>query len=300
MKMVRPALTVAGVAVSFLFLRSLLEPYGLSRERYDARVPNLPASWEGRKLVLLSDLHVGMVGGPPSTVKRAVRLAIEEDPAAVLIAGDFVHDKAEFIGTALELLRPLTAASIPVYAVLGNHDYALPTKQAKGDPSLAAQLEESLEAAGISVLQNEVAELEGSDGEVLYLVGVGAHAARNDDPCEALKELAEDSPRVVMMHHPASFDRLPPGSAPFAVAGHTHGGQVRLPLSPVLHLLTYQKELKVLVAGWINSEDMTGYGKPGNNLYVSRGLGCSLLPLRLFCLPELTVFTLRRATPAPG
>lgn len=301
-RLARAVLAAAGGAASVLLLRSILEPYILTEERHRANVPNLPVAWEGRKLVLLSDLHVGMYGGPGRTIRRAVRRAIAENPAAVLVAGDFVHGNHDFIPQAVELLRPLCEAGIPVYAVLGNHDYAMPSKDSVGSPQLAACLERALEAAGINVLHNEVVELEAATGEEpLYLVAVGAHTAADDEPRVALGQLPDDSaPRLVMMHHPASFDECPPHSAPFAVAGHTHGGQIRLPLAPVLRYFTYVKELKVIVAGWIHSDGIDGYGKEGNNLYVSRGVGCSVLPLRLFCSPEITIFTLTRGSAAPS
>ena len=296
----RAALTLAGGAASLLLLRSLLEPYALTEERFRVRLPGLSPAWEGRKLVLLSDLHVGMVGGPLATVRRAVRRAVEEEPAVVLIAGDFVHGNAAAIDDVVELLAPLTGSGIPVYAVLGNHDYAMPTKDSPGEPGLARCLERSLEAAGVNVLHNEVVKLE-VDGEGLYLVGIGAHTARDDDPRAALEQVPQGAPRVVLMHHPASFDEVPAHAAPFAVAGHTHGGQLRLPRTPILDYLTYKKELSVVVSGWVRSDSIGGYGREGNNLYVSRGIGCSVLPLRLFCLPELTVFSLKAGAPAlPG
>jgi predicted MPP superfamily phosphohydrolase len=99
----------------------------------------------------------------------------------------------------------------------------------------------------------------------------------------------------VMHHHPASFAELPARSAPFAVAGHTHGGQVRLPLAPLTRHLTYAKEVKVMASGWIHDARIDGYGQEGNDLYVSRGIGCSVVPMRLFCRPELTLFTLKGA-----
>ena len=75
-----------------------------------------------------------------------------------------------------------------------------------------------------------------------------------------------------------------------AVAGHTHGGQLRLPGAPAWTFLTRVQESEVYDDDWV-----TSHSSPGNNLYVNRGIGFSLVPLRIFCMPELTFFTLRRA-----
>jgi len=94
------------------------------------------------------------------------------------------------------------------------------------------------------------------------------------------------------MHNPRSFAVLPPGTAPFAIAGHTHGGQVRVPLAPGWSYLSLVTE-DLPIEGWAH-----GFGNSGNRLYVSRGVGMSIVPARLNCPPELTIFTLRRAAPA--
>lgn len=130
--------------------------------------------------------------------------------------------------------------------------------------------------------------------ETLYLVGIGTHLPKQDKPNVALAQVPEAAPRLVMMHNPNSFDALPANTAPLAVAGHTHGGQINLlpfGLTPVWFLLTYDEEELVHVAGWI--ED---FGKPGNHLYVNRGIGFSRVPLRINAPPELTLFTLRKTT----
>ncbi|MEX2543164.1 MAG: metallophosphoesterase [Trueperaceae bacterium] len=291
-------LSVVGALLAGLLVWGVAEPYRLVVERREARVPGLPPSWEGRLVALLSDLHIGMLSGNRLTASRAVKRIVEARPDLALLAGDFIHDNRSGISDAVALVRTLVRAGVPVYAVLGNHDYAMPTRNAQGDRSLAQELARALTAAGARVLHNEAVALQRGDGvadERLYLVGIGAHTPGEDRPCEALERVPDGAPRLVMMHHPASFDALPPCSAPFAVAGHTHGGQVRLPLTPLWRYLTYVKEVEVFVAGWIRSGMIDGYGQEGNNLYVSRGIGCSVAPLRLFCPPEVTLFTLRRA-----
>ena len=121
-------------------------------------------------------------------------------------------------------------------------------------------------------------------------MGVGAHVPREDDPQAALAELPGGAPRLVMMHHQESFKAFPADSAPLAVAGHTHGGQFRVPFTPSWPWMSYTREDEVHADGWVQN-----YGEPGNRLYINRGIGFSVLPLRLNCPPELTLFTL-----APG
>jgi predicted MPP superfamily phosphohydrolase len=274
---------------------SLLAPFRLVVEHHEAPVPALPENWQGRRLALLSDLHIGLPSANEAISRRAVSRILEEKPDLALLAGDFVHDTHAAIAPAVALVRPLVDAGIPTYAVLGNHDYAMPSRGSRGDRCLARELERELRSAGITVLSNDVVELKREgDREPLYLVGVAPHTPREDRPAEALERLPDGAPRLVLMHHPASFDACPAHSAPFAMAGHTHGGQVRLPLAPFWRYMTYIKEVKVFVSGWIESGMIERYGKEGNRLYVSRGVGCSVAPVRLFSPPELTFFTLTR------
>ncbi|ADI13648.1 metallophosphoesterase [Truepera radiovictrix] len=268
-------------------IQALIEPRMLVTERHKAHVPGLPASWEGATVALLADFQVGLFGDNRSTVGRAVERVLEERPALVLIAGDFIHDTARAIEPVTELLCPLTDAGLPCYAVLGNHDYAMPTEKDTPDLELARRLTSALEEIDVQVLENEAVRLENEAGEALYLVGIGTHTPGHDDPEKALAAVPEGAPRIVMMHHPSSFANVPACAAPFAVAGHTHGGQVRLPLGPGWSLLTWLRDGEVYTDDWVR-----GHGKVGNRLYVTRGLGCSVAPVRLNCLPELTLFTL--------
>ena len=163
-------------------------------------------------------------------------------------------------------------------------------KKAEPKTGEAERLEQELEAAGIEVLENEAVELplDGSN-EPLYLVGVGSLWAKRDDVNQALSGLSDSSPRIAMMHNPDTFEQFPPNSAPLAVAGHTHGGQARLPASPQWSWLRFTQKDEVYADGWAK-----GYGESGNQLYVNVGIGMSFAPMRLFCPPELTFFTLER------
>jgi predicted MPP superfamily phosphohydrolase len=283
------------LVLATLLVQGFMEPYRLIIEKIEGPLPGLPKSWEGTRVVLLADFQVGLWLDNRATVRRAVARTVALRPAFVLLAGDLIHDTERGIAPVVELLRPLKRVGIPTYAVLGNHDYAMPTANYPENRPLAEGLEAALAEIGIPVLHNESVALRNEHGDTLYLVGIGSHVPKDDDPVAALSGVPEGAPRLVMMHHPNSYPSLPAHSAPLAVAAHTHGGQVRLPLAPAWSLLTWVRERKVYNSDWAR-----GYGREGNRLYVTRGIGCSVAPIRLNCPPELTLITLRRPEAADG
>ena len=274
-----------------LIVWGLAEPYIIDEQRFDVALPYLPPSLAGERVAVIADLQVGMWLDNTRTIKRVVQRIVTERPVAVLIAGDFVYhasaSQTRLISEVVELLKPLTDANIPTYAVLGNHDYAMPTRQAAEDEDLARVLRESLEDAQINVLQNEAASIPSEEG-TLYIVGVGSHIAGESDPKSALAQVPGNAARLALMHHPKSFKAFPANTAPLAVAGHTHGGQFRLPFTPSWTWMSYMREDEVHADGFIDN-----YGEAGNKLYVNRGIGFSVAPLRFNCQPELSFFTLR-------
>lgn len=295
-----------------------IEPRLVDYREETAAVPNLPAAWEGKRVALISDFQVGMWLGNEGTVTEIVNRIIEERPAAVLIAGDFVYhptdddqlkdveqeDARNFmpeVNESVELLRPLMNTGIPVYAVLGNHDYGMDNPNSVKNERLALAIRQTLEAVGVQVLENEAVPLVLRDaaGEQnnlpatatdasLYIVGVGSHYANNDKPDVALSQVPNNAARVIFMHNPDTFAAFPAHAAPFTLAGHTHGGQVRIPFTEDWSWMALASDEKIHADGWID-----GYGQTGNRLYVNRGIGFSTFPVRINCRPELTLFTLR-------
>ncbi len=284
--------------VSLLVVWGLIEPRFLNVENEVAEIPNLPPAWEGQKIAQLSDFQIGMWLGNPGTARRAVSQIIEAEPAAVLISGDFIYhaepNSEQEIGTAVEIVKPLVDAGIPTYAVLGNHDYGMSSQKADPAENLAMDLETALAAAGITILENESTEMAMASSnepgsEPLYLAAINSRWADKADVSAAIADIPKEAARVALMHNPDSYENFPPSSAPLAVSGHTHGGQMRLPNSPQWSWLRFTQNDKVYADGWAQ-----GYGEPGNNLYVNVGIGMSIVPLRIFCPPELTIFTLER------
>jgi predicted MPP superfamily phosphohydrolase len=282
---------VALLTALALLAWGLIEPYTLDERAYAVAVPNLPAELQGERLAVISDFQIGMWLDNRSTVERAVEAAIEAQPAAVLILGDFIYGVTEpdapEIEAAAALVRPLTQAGIPTYAVLGNHDYHLPKPENRQRPDVANALRQALEQAGVVVLVNEAAPL--PDHQAFYVVGIGSRYAGLDFPEQALANVPPDAARVVIMHNPDSFPAVPANSGPLSAAGHTHGGQLRLPFLPGWSYLALVQPGEVHVDGWIDSS----YGQEGNRLYVNRGIGFSMLPLRFNAPPELTFFRLQ-------
>ena len=294
------ALGLAGV-VSLLAIWSFIEPHAvLETETETAKIPDLPTSWQGKQIGQISDFQVGIWGDNADMARRSVDRLIEANPAVALISGDFIYhatpNPEPEIETAVNIVRPLVEAGIPTYAVLGNHDYNMSSKTATPNVELANRLETALESAGIQVLSNEAVEMQQSgspdSNEPLYLVGVDSLWANRDNVQEALSDVPDGSPRIAMMHNPDTFEQFPASTAPLAVAGHTHGGQVRVPNTPQWSWLKFTQKDKVFADGWAR-----GYGEPGNNLYVNVGIGMSIAPIRLFCPPELTFFTLEPDSP---
>jgi hypothetical protein len=257
------------------------------------------------------------------TIRRMVDRLVGEPPALVLIAGDFIYhplgeeggdpqreaygseavrQAATIIAEVVALVRPLPEAGIPTYAVLGNHDYGMESRRVARLDWLAQDLARGLEQAGVRVLQNQAVALPapGDQGtpvpprtaqQALHLVGIGSHYAGYDRVEQAFRRLPDGVPRLVLMHHPETFARIPARAAPLAVAGHTHGGQISLPFTPDWSWMNLLYDDQVHADGWIDD-----YGAPGNRLYVNRGIGFSAVPVRINAVPEITVVELQGAS----
>ena len=314
---VRRCLLAAAVLIGTVVAWGVVvEPRLIDEVHEDVALKDLPAEWDGRAIAVIADLQLGMWLANRDTIRRSVERIVRARPAAVLIAGDFIYfasddnredtveelaseqlaDSVAHAADAASLVQPLAAAGIPTFAVLGNHDYAMMWPTSVPRRRIAAEVAASLEAVGIRVLHNQALALDveanpasRTPGRMpLYLVGVGAHFPGEDRPAAAVAAVPPRAARIVFMHNPSSFPALPPGTAPLAIAGHTHGGQVRLPFLPHWSWLSLATDRRITADGWADD-----FGQPGNRLYVNRGIGFSTMPVRINCRPEVTFFTLR-------
>ena len=238
----------------------------------------------------------GMWWANTDAVRRAVRQTTSIHPAFVLLAGDFVYNADSSVDDqtkeVVSLLQPILDDSIPIYAVLGNHDYSLMNEHSDQDNYVAHRVATGLSKARIRMMDNASLPLTTgpSSSDTLYLVGVGEKWAKNDHIDVAFSHVPADAPRVVFMHDPDGFAKIPAGQAPFAVAAHTHGMQIGIPWLSDYLWRHYFSDEHLGVEGWQRDK-----GQPGNTMYITRGIGFSVVPARLHAFPEITVFTLERA-----
>jgi hypothetical protein len=249
-----------------------IEPHWLQVVRRTLPIAGLPAGLCGARLVLVSDLHVG----PRVSSKylaACLRRAADLAPDILAIAGDLITYRGpDEVAELRCVLGHLPAGRLATVAILGNHDYGFGWAM----PKVADEVARALAEAGVAVLRNEVRRVEG-----LSIVGLDDLWAGRFDPGRVLAEAA-DGPAVVLCHNPDAADR--PGWGGYQgwiLAGHTHGGQCRLPFlgPPILPVRN-----KRYAAGEVDLGD-------GRRLYVNRGLG-HLLPVRFLVRPEVTVFML--------
>jgi hypothetical protein len=251
------------------------------------RLPGWPADHAPLRIALLSDLHTGSPWHGLDTLAEIVEQTNALAPDLVLLAGDYViHGVQGGSFVAPEEIAPVLgrlSAPLGVYAVLGNHDHWLDAERVRA----------ALEAAGIPVLEDSARRIErpggARDGAAraggdFWLVGLGDFWEGECDVDGALLQLADDAPALAFMHNPDLFPRLTDRFA-LVLAGHTHGGQVALPLlgRPIVPSRYGQRYAAGLVA------------EEGRHLYVTTGLGTSILPVRFGVPPEIALLTLEAA-----
>ncbi|MFZ3580477.1 metallophosphoesterase, partial [Virgibacillus sp. DJP39] len=176
--------------------------------------------------------------------------------------------------------------------------YSMANKSGKPNMDAAEHVTNSLEEVGIRVLKNESVAMQITESgaqvaeespDSLYLVGLGASWPNNVNVSQALNDVPDSAARVVILHNPEAFEKLPANTSPVSVAGHTHGGQFNIPFTPEWSYRSLLQKDKAHSYGW-----MEEYGASGNKLYVNPGIGLSTLPLRINRPPEITVFTLKK------
>lgn len=255
-----------------------VEPHELSVERVHITLQRLPQEFDGFTLALLSDFHYGNYVVP--VLASAIKQANEASPDLALLAGDYVtsHDDGtkkltQDADTCAQVLSQLRARC-GVLAILGNHDYA---------PRPAIVLE-SLHRHGIQLLRNNAFPVERNNSR-LWIGGTDDVIKGKPDLDAAFKGAPQGEPKILLAHEPDFADAVSRKNlVDLQLSGHSHGGQVRLPLvgAPVLPPMGEKYSMGL-------------YRLNNMQIYTTRGLGMISPKVRFNCPPELTLLTLHSA-----
>lgn len=247
-----------------------IEAQWLQLVEQQVRLAGLPESLKGLRVGLLCDLHLG-TSAEADAIAHAVDLLRAARPDVLLLGGDYIKNHGRQLRPCLDILGTLRPA-LGSYAVLGNHD-----RWHCDD----ATLRQAFADAGISLLVNAAVPLDG-----VHVVGLDTVWAGQPDPRRALATVPAAQPVLLLVHEPDFIDRIP--AVPHSIvglSGHTHGGQVIVPWRGPLCLPRYGRKYPMGL--------LPVHGQAGRQVYVSRGVGTSIVPLRLNCRPEVTLLTLQ-------
>lgn len=256
----------------------LFEPMRPRIVRKEVLLKRWPARMDGFNIALLSDFHYDAIFSV-HPIQSAVEMVNRARPDLVLLTGDFVTsppfgDRSRGLADAepcAQLLQNLQATH-GRWAVMGNHDVIA------GTPQVTA----ALRAAGLAVLSNSAVPIEHNGGR-FWLAGVGDALLKTADLHSALQPVPPDEAVVLMAHEPDYADYVARYPVDLQLSGHSHGGQIRLPLAPPLYLPPLGRKY------------ISGMHKIGElMLYTNIGLGTITIPVRLNCPPEVTLITVRR------
>ena len=258
----------------------VIEPGELVERDYALAPRGWSRACDGLRVDVVADTHTGSPRNGLGHFDEMVRRLANDDSQVVLMAGDYVILKV-LLGRYVPAtdvarhLQPLVARK-PVYAVLGNHDWW------KGGPAVR----DALAAAGVRMIDNRAESISVGDCR-FWLVGLGDELEGHPDIAGAFAQVADDAPVVALTHEPSLFPRIP-ARASLTVAGHTHGGQI----DPWPVSLLGQGRFDP------DSHRLRGaYDSGGRLLFVTPGIGTSILPFRLGVPPEISRLTLRSPPP---
>ena len=275
-KRVRVTLATIPLLLGCIFFWAfLVEPSRLVVRKEAITIDNWPKELNDLKIAVLSDIHAGGWFIDERKLRLIVERTNQLQPELIVILGDYMSgDRSTSDRMEPEVFAPLLKdlrAPLGVYSVLGNHDWWWD----------GPRVRRGLEANGIKVLDDEVAEVK-ARGSSVWLAGLGDLWTRPQRISRTIEQIPEGQPIIALTHNPDIFPRVPQ-RVPLLLAGHTHGGQIRFP-----------------VIGMVVEPSRVGdhYGRGhvfenSHHLFVTTGIGTSIAPLRFGVPPEIVLLTLR-------
>ena len=253
----------------------LIEPNRLIVRYETIQIETWPAELNGLRVAVIGDIHTGGPFIDDNKLARIVELTNQQQPDLVVLLGDYMSPNSwhshrvepDITAAHLQSLH----APLGVFAVLGNHDWWYNGERVR----------RALEERGIKVLENDVVEIKWRANS-FWLAGLSDLWTRPQHIEQTLAKIPAGAPTIALTHNPNIFPRLPSG-VPLLLAAHTHGGQINLPLidTPVV-----TSSLGKYAAGHVFEN--------GHHMFITTGIGTSILPIRFRVTPEIVVLTMNR------
>lgn len=252
------------------------EPSRLTEKQYTLDLPGWPAKCSPYRVAVVSDIHAGAPYVGLEKIDLMVSMILKQKPDMVLLPGDFVIQEVlggNFIAPEqlAQHLKPLLAQT-KLYAVLGNHDAWLDS----------TRVQAAFENTGIAVLEDRAIPVTKNERQ-FWLVGLGDYTEGKLQYQEAFSMVPANAATLVFTHNPDVFPDVGKNRFSLLIAGHTHGGQVKLPFIG-----------RAVVPSKYGERYAIGHVEENNrHLFVTPGIGTSILPVRFGVPPEISYLRLQ-------
>lgn len=262
------------IIVSCVVWGLFIEPNRLIVHEQTIQIDNWPQELSGLRIAVIADVHTGGPFIDDEKLRRIVELTNQQNPDLIVLLGDYMSPNSwhshrvepEVTAAGLKDLK----APLGVYTILGNHDWWYNGEKVR----------RAFEQNGIHVLEEEVAEIRWK-GKSFWLAGLADLMTRPQHVSETIAKAPPGSNIIALAHNPDIVPRLP-RTVPLLLAAHTHGGQVNIPLigTPIVPSRFGRK----YTAGHVFEN--------GHHLFVTTGIGTSILPVRFRVPPEIVILTI--------
>ncbi|ROR29163.1 hypothetical protein EDD66_10398 [Mobilisporobacter senegalensis] len=270
MSKMKRRLTILIIIVVLLIIFCFWQNNDIVVSKYQFNNTKIAKSYNGFVIVQISDLHNKEFGAGQRRLLKCVK---EQSPDIIVITGDLIDSKRTNVEKAMNFIKGAVDIA-PVYFVTGNHE--LWTNE-------YLVLKEQMKRAGVIILNNQVQEIQNMNGDTIHIIGLDDNSLYDDTLKNLMDSLNGDSLNILLAHQPEYLSNYSMNNVDLVFSGHAHGGQIRLPFIGGL-VAPNQGLLPKYTSGVYVMND--------TSMIVSRGLGNSIIPVRVFNRPEIVTVKL--------
>lgn len=216
------------------------------------------------KIIQISDFHNKKI---KNNNEQLINIVEKEQPNIIVITGDFIDSRKTNTDISLKLAKQLYKIA-PTYFVTGNHERSV-------DPEILYDFEDKLSNVGVQVMYDKNIKI----NDEITLMGLDDLSLGTERLNELVDKTSSDNLRILLAHEPQYFNDYVDSGVDIVFSGHAHGGQIRIPFTNIGLVAPNQGLFPKYTSGKYSEKD--------TSMYVSRGIGNSILPLRIFNCPEI-------------